>query len=393
MTRRTELIDRGATAKEIQSIIQREFNIFLSSRDIQAKIDARITQESNNTDQHSVNPRVELLEKITSILPPNGLKSREISAELRQRFNVKIPKRDVFRLLYPSDKVSYSPITFRWTIQSERGEKGTRSQLSDLIPPFVKFISELKSQAENSIIESRSGFPLLDSALMHVVRDNVISQNEVRFLKHLSTRVGFNGDIDELIQKNLHAQNPYLDSLIHGAFHDGIIEDYEVHTIAEQGNSIGFNEQFLGQRFWSIAFTDYFKDLLNIPSFDRFLKLSFIRQCRGQKAAPLEDLIRKVHLSTKVQFANEIESLSENAQSLVGNELNDAEKGLLASDTSQILTPSEQNAPPIHEGPREHKHLSVAKVIKIMHDEKDKLGDPVANLLVENVLFQIDLES
>ena len=111
------------------------------------------------------------------------MKSREISVELRKRFNVILPKRDVFRLLYPNDEFCYSPITFKWTKQTKNNKK--EPQLDDLIPRFAEFISELKSQAENSIIQSKSGFPLPDNAMMHAVRDNIISENELRFLKTL----------------------------------------------------------------------------------------------------------------------------------------------------------------------------------------------------------------
>ena len=46
--RRKELIDEGATAQEIQSIIQREFNIFLRLNDIQAKINTGNSRSSDS---------------------------------------------------------------------------------------------------------------------------------------------------------------------------------------------------------------------------------------------------------------------------------------------------------------------------------------------------------
>ena len=33
------------------------------------------------------------------------------------------------------------------------------------------------------------------------------------------------------------------------------------------------------------------------------------------------------------------------------------------------------------------------RFIEVLHEEKEKLGDPIANLLVENVLFQMDKEA
>ena len=389
--RRKELIDEGATAQEIQSIIQREFNIFLRLKDIQAKINTGNSRSSDSKNVSLAESNSTTLEKIKEFLPSSGMKSREISVELRKRFNVNLPKRDVFRLLYPNDEFCYSPITFKWTKQTKNNKK--EPQLDDLIPRFAEFISELKSQAENSIIQSKSGFPLLDNAMMHAVRDNIISENELRFLKNLASRVGYNGNLEELIQRNLHAQNPYLDSLIHGAFHDGIIEDYEIHTIAEQGESIGFDEMWLTQRFWSIALTDYFSDLIKISSFDRFLKFTLIRKCRGQNITPIKELTTAVRLRTESSFTADIDSLSRSTQLQIGSDLNGAESELLAHDSSELIFTSQPLASISEDNNTDEDNLSIEKMIKIMHEEKDKLGDPIANLLVENILFQIDIES
>ena len=389
--RRKELIDEGATAQEIQSIIHREFNIFLRLNDIQTKINTGNSRSSDFKNASLAKSNSTTLEKIKEFLPSSGMKSREISVELRKRFNVNLPKRDIFRLLYPNDEFCYSPITFKWTKQTKNNKN--EPQLDDLIPRFAEFISELKSQAENSIIQSKSGFPLLDNAMMHAIRDNIISENELRFLKNLASRVGYNGNLEELIQRNLHAQNPYLDSLIHGAFHDGIIEDYEIHTIAEQGESIGFDEMWLTQRFWSIALTDYFSDLIKISSFDRFLKFTLIRKCRGQTITPIKELTTAVRLKTESSFTTDIDSLSRSIQLQIGSDLNGAESELLAHDSSELILTSQPLASISEDNNADEDNLSIEKMIKIMHEEKDKLGDPIANLLVENILFQIDKES
>lgn len=392
ISRRNELINDEVAAKEIQSIIQREFNIFLRLDDINAKIQRHISQIDEINDAPNELSSSDILEKVRGLLPEQGLKSREISKALMKKHGVTRSKRDVFRMLFNQKEFSYSPINFKWTTVKKNNDAGTPN-VAELLRMFDQFVTKLRSQAESMFVESKSGFTILDNAVVHVVRDNFVSENELRFLKNLSLKVGFSGDLEELVNKNLHSHNPYLDSLIHGAFHDGIIEDFEIHTIAEQALSIGFDMSFLTQRFWCIALSDYFDDLARIPSFQMFLKLSFLENRSGDPLPSLNILLSHAQLTVESRFEESLGLLIDVVKKTAPSSFTLSEKEFMSFELKQTSKSDDNDSQSAKNHEESDGQQPLLRILKIMNEEREKLGDPIANLLVENILFQIDKES
>ena len=388
-TRRNELIADGSTSREIQNALQREFKIYQSIKDIEAQQKKAQTHENVRTEK-----TITTIDAVKELLPPKGLKSREISKILEQEYNITISKRDVYRVLSTDSTFSYSPIYFTWT-QREDKQKLKVNLREIALAEFKKFTKKLRIEIEAKLVEAKSGFPILDQAIIHVVRDNVITENEWKFLENLSKKAGYTGNLRELVNKNLNSHNPYLDSLIHGAFNDGIIEDYEIHTIAEESTSIGFNELFITRRFWCIAIAEYFHDLLRIPEFVNFLTTCCMLRRQGMELSPLDILVESASLNVNSEFHATLKKVATNLERRLNRPLGEIEN-LIATITPETMGPDDKNpsSKSIQEVQGERPELQIfTRFIEVLHEEKEKLGDPIANLLVENVLFQMDKEA
>lgn len=388
-TRRNKLIADGSTSREIQNALQREFKIYQSIKDIEAEQQKAQTGKAVRTEK-----AITTIDAVKELLPPKGLKSREISKILEQEYNINISKRDVYRVLSTDSTFSYSPIYFTWT-QREDKQKLKVNYREMAFAEFREFTKKLRIEIEAKLVEAKSGFPILDQAIIHVVRDNVITENEWKFLENLSKKAGYTGNLRELVNKNLNSHNPYLDSLIHGAFHDGIIEDYEIHTIAEESTSIGFNELFITRRFWCIAIAEYFHDLLRIPEFVNFLIACCLLKRQGYELSPLNILVESASLNVNSEFHATLEKVSTNLERRLNRPFGEIENQIAAITPETVsLDDKNPSSKAMQQKEDERPELQLfTRFIEVLHEEKEKLGDPIANLLVENVLFQMDKEA
>jgi hypothetical protein len=336
-----------------------------------------------------------------------SLSSIEISSEIENIFGFYIHKSEVNRLIHKNlrGKIKYDRLTFKYFINEISNseinkvisgiEKELTKKTYNLLRYSVNYslLGIVKEYFRLKYIQVNTGNQKIDYLIKTVVKDNIITDCEEEFLRLKASELKYDNDIIEKAKLNLESNNPYLDDIIHIIFNDGKITSNELEFLKEKTKENHFSEKFVCERFWIIGISEYSSHLLKIKDFQSLMICLFaiIRLNR-------EDLIEKL-------FINELNVLkNKNIESIIQMsfiKLNGIVNELLSDAfdfqfdyTRKILF---ENYKSFDNEESKYDVIttnfdenSFDRFIKILNQEKLRIGTPDVNLLVENIKYRIE---
>ena len=393
-----ELDKKDVSYREIIKIIYKEYRILLTQETLQKKLspEQKETIKSYISDKESKNMKL-----VLSVLENNqhGITSREISNILRNEFNTLLNKQEVNKLIYRklTGDVYYCKNTYRYSLKKFNTEqkKKKENKFDELINDYSSENVQLvvSNFFKNKLIEISTGNDKIDYLIKSVVKDNLITEAEELFLKNKAKEFSFEDDIIDKAKQLLEQNNPYLDNIIHIIFDDGIVSNEELSFLNEKTTENDFTQEFVNNRFWVIAFSEYRYHLLKLKGFDNIFKLIFI--------------YLELNLNTRLNDDKLIEYLNIFSNYSIEDVVNQAEKDILAFIT-ELLRNSEKikninyflneaydkivlsNTESFNLNNSDETLLT--RLIKILNQEKMRLGSLDADLIVENVKYRIENE-
>ena len=393
-----ELDKKDVSYREIIKIIYKEYRILLTQETLQKKLspEQKETIKSYISDKESKNMKL-----VLSVLENNqhGITSREISNILRNEFNTLLNKQEVNKLIYRklTGDVYYCKNTYRYSLKKFNTEqkKKKENKFDELINDYSSENVQLvvSNFFKNKLIEISTGNDKIDYLIKSVVKDNLITEAEELFLKNKAKEFSFEDDIIDKAKQLLEQNNPYLDNIIHIIFDDGIVSNEELSFLNEKTTENDFTQEFVNNRFWVIAFSEYRYHLLKLKGFDNIFKLIFI--------------YLELNLNTRLNDDKLIEYLNIFSNYSIEDVVNQAEKDILAF-IIELLRNSEKikninyflneaydkivlsNTESFNLNNSDETLLT--RLIKILNQEKMRLGSLDADLIVENVKYRIENE-
>lgn len=393
-----ELDKKDVSYREIIKIIYKEYRILLTQETLQKKLspEQKETIKSYISDKESKNMKL-----VLSVLENNqhGITSREISNILRNKFNTLLNKQEVNKLIYRklTGDVYYCKNTYRYSLKKFNTEQKNKKEnkFDELINDYSSENVQLvvSNFFKNKLIEITTGNDKIDYLIKSVVKDNLITEAEELFLKNKAKEFSFEDDIIDKAKQLLEQNNPYLDNIIHIIFDDGIVSNEELSFLNEKTTENDFTQEFVNNRFWVIAFSEYRYHLLKLKGFDNIFKLIFI--------------YLELNLNTRLNDDKLIEYLNIFSNYSIEDVVNQAEKDILAF-ISELLRNSEKikninyflneayikivlnNTESFNLNNSDETLLT--RLIKILNQEKMRLGSLDADLIVENVKYRIENE-
>lgn len=393
-----ELDKKDVSYREIIKIIYKEYRILLTQETLQKKLspEQKETIKSYISDKESKNMKL-----VLSVLENNqhGITSREISNILRNEFNTLLNKQEVNKLIYRklTGDVYYCKNTYRYSLKKFNTEQKNKKEnkFDELINDYSSENVQLvvSNFFKNKLIEISTGNDKIDYLIKSVVKDNLITEAEELFLKNKAKEFSFEDDIIDKAKQLLEQNNPYLDNIIHIIFDDGIVSNEELSFLNEKTTENDFTQEFVNNRFWVIAFSEYRYHLLKLKGFDNIFKLIFI--------------YLELNLNTRLNDDKLIEYLNIFSNYSIEDVVNQAEKDILAFIT-ELLRNSEKikninyflneaydkivlsNTESFNLNNSDETLLT--RLIKILNQEKMRLGSLDADLIVENVKYRIENE-
>lgn len=393
-----ELDNKNVSFREIIKIIYDEYSIRLTKEALQKKLSPgqKETIKSYISDKETKNMKL-----VLSVLENNqhGITSREISNILRNEFNTLLNKQEVNKLIYRklTSDVYYCKNTYRYSLKKFNTEQKNKKEnkFDELINDYSSENVQLvvSNFFKNKLIKISTGNDKIDYLIKSVVKDNLITEAEELFLKNKAKEYSFEDDIIDKAKQLLEQNNPYLDNIIHIIFDDGIVSNEELLFLNEKTTENNFTKEFVNNRFWVIAFSEYRYHLLKLKDFDNIFKLIFI--------------YLELNLNTRLNDDKLIEYLNIFSNYSIEDVVNQAEKDILAF-ISELLRNSEKikninyflneaynkivlsNTESFNLNNSDETLLT--RLIKILNQEKMRLGSLDADLIVENVKYRIENE-
>ena len=393
-----ELDKKDISYREIIKIIYKEYRILLTKETLEKKLTPvqKETIKSYISDKESRNIKL-----VLSVLENNqhGISSGEISNILRNEFNTLLHKQEVNKLIYRklTSDVYYCKNTYRYSLKKFNTEQKNKKEnkFDELINDYSSENVQLvvSNFFKNKLIEISTGNDKIDYLIKSVVKDNLITEAEELFLKNKAKEFSFEDDIIDKAKQLLEQNNPYLDNIIHIIFDDGIVSNEELLFLNEKTTENDFTKEFVNNRFWVIAFSEYRYHLLKLKGFDNIFKLIFI--------------YLELNLNTRLNDDKLIEYLNIFSNYSIKDVVNQAEKDILAF-ISELLRNSEKikninyflneaydkivlsNTESFNLNNSDETLLT--RLIKILNQEKMRLGSLDADLIVENVKYRIENE-
>lgn len=336
-----------------------------------------------------------------------SLSSIEISSEIENIFGFYIHKSEVNRLIHKNlrGKIKYDRLTFKYFINEISNseinkvisgiEKELTKKTYNLLRYSVNYslLGIVKEYFRLKYIQVNTGNQKIDYLIKTVVKDNIITDCEEEFLRLKASELKYDNDIIEKAKLNLESNNPYLDDIIHIIFNDGKITSNELEFLQEKTKENHFSEKFVCERFWIIGISEYSSHLLKIKDFQSLMICLFaiIRLNR-------EDLIEKLFINELNVLKNKhIESIIHMSfiklNGIVNELLSDA-FDFQFDYTRKILF---ENYKPFDDEESKNDVIttnfdenSFDRFIKILNQEKLRIGTPDVNLLVENIKYRIE---
>jgi len=398
-----ELHDLGLTDQEIRYKISQEFGIRLTT----AQIEKVYNTANTKSPKQEVNRTKNLVKIIEEIIKGSSspMKARAISAKIRAVYGERVTKSEINKIIYRDlrDKVIYNPYLFnyRWKVTDKVNtnlksiDQIVRRKIESVIGDFEEFDlnEELRVLFKNDLIKVSTGIEKVDYLIKSVVKDNIITECEEAFLKSKAKEFGYSEDIILDAKRSLEQNNPYLDNLIHIIFDDGLITAEELIFLKEKAAENDFTEDFVNERFWTIGLAEYLHHLTKYKPLDEILTLAFF----SLKLRPTEANFIKLHQELNIFSSSDLSTIASDYMAKLKDVINkelEEEFGFNYNYVAFILkeftlTPAESRVEST-EDTSDEPNVNLKKFMKLLNQERLRIGSPDVNLLVENINYRIE---
>ena len=247
-------------------------------------------------------------------------------------------------------------------------------------------VSEFKNLIKSNFLGVNTGNEKFDELIKLVVKDNQITPAEESFLKEKTNELGLPFDLINKAKEHINSNNPYLDNIIHLIFEDGIISEKELIFLKEKEKENDFSKSFVNQRFWQIGICFYLKELMKHNQFIKFIELWEVGRSLDF------DLVKSdtwLILNLDIHTTNDIEMIIENGQNNIRTKLLEYLKTKYNFKNNEL----DNFCKVLNLEYKFNEEESVdddKKIMKILEQEKIRIGCPEVNLLVENVKYRIE---
>lgn len=403
ITRVQELYNLGLKDHEIRYKIGEEFGIRLSLE----KIKKICKTASFHGPKKSAERTKHLSKVIEEIIKGSStpLTARAITAKIRAIHDERITKSEVNKIIYNQlrDQVAYNAylFTYRWrdkkkkTTSLRSPDEIIRKKIEALIGDLEGFDlnEELRVLFKNDLIKVSTGIDKIDYLIKSVVKDNIITECEEAFLRSKAKEFGYSEDIISDAKRSLEQNNPYLDNLIHIIFDDGLITAEELMFLKEKATENDFTEVFVNERFWTIGLAEYLHHLIKYKPLDEILTLAFF----SLKIRPTADNFIKLHQELNIFSSTDLSTIASDYMAklkvIINKELEE-EFGFKYNYVDYILREfnltQKESRTDSTQDPSEEPNVDLKKFMKLLNQERLRIGSPDVNLLVENVNFRIE---
>ena len=402
-TRVQKLYNLGLKNNEIRQKISQEYGIRLTLAQIEKIYETssfeRLNQDTDRS-RHLLKVIEEIIKGSTS-----PIKARTISAKIRSIHGELVTKRDVNKIINNQlrDKVVYNTylFTYRWknkdkTINTPSTPDGiVRGRIESLIGGFDKFDfnEELRVLFKKNLIKVSTGFDKIDYLIKLVVKDNIITECEEAFLKSKAKELGYSEKIISEAKRSLEQNNPYLDNLIHVIFDDGLITPEELIFLKDKAAENLFTESFVNERFWTIGLAEYIHHLTKYKPLDEVITLAFF----SFKLRTTDDAFNKLHQELDIFSSTDLSIVASNYIAKLKIKFNnELEKvfGFQHNYAAYILRnftlTTKEKSKEITEDTADKPNINLEKFMKLLNQERLRIGSPDVNLLVENINYKIE---
>ena len=396
-----ELHKQNNSKKNIRDIIYKEYGIRMTVENIEKKISTSSIKNNSKISNKKKETNQSIIRSI--IANQNApISARLISDLISKKYNLRLSKREINTILFRSmrDEITYNNDTYQYSLIKKIAINSNKKEKSEF-DSFIQNINEkeLLQKVEmffkDKYIDVATGNKQIDYLIKSIVKDNIITDCEELFLKNKTKEYNLPGSIIDKAKKHLEQNNPYLDNIIHIIFDDGIVSDNELLFLNEKTVENNFTEEFVNNRFWMIAFSDYSTHLLKLPHVEDLMKLIFIYNELGLRNESNDSkLISGLNIFSDKSIINVIRNAKKKIRVLVIqllNELNKINNSVLFIDEAISKLKVTKSLDIVTETADENKS-EIFKLIKILNQEKIRLGSPDVNLLVENVKYRIENE-
>lgn len=400
-----ELFKEKLSDSEISKIIYDEYGIRLSATIIKRKRTATYFNKVQDVQKQELRNKAE---KILNVLKLNrGIpqSAREISGTLKKEYALRLTKKEVNQILFGKlrNKIDYCRKTYRYTLKSnspqlELEEPDRNKLLNDILESWKseEVLSTFQIFFKEKYIRVKTGNDKLDYLIKSVVKDNIITKCEEKFLRQKAQELGVEQNLIDLAKKSLYSSNPYLDNLIHVIFEDGIITVEELQFLKEKSDEHNFSKSFVNRRFWTTGISVFYNHLRKIEGFDKFIVLFFL----GYKLkSPFLNQEMWIFNNLNIFNADRIEEIIISANEKIEEEIINQIKKQFKVDPKLFLDSAcrkiELEKIKINGALNQNKKLNgvgleYTRLFRMLDKEKRIIGSPDANLLVENIKFQIE---
>lgn len=272
-------------------------------------------------------------------------------------------------------------------IEAETGNSLNR--ILDKLNSELYIPNKFKKFIKTNYLNINTGNKRFDELISSVVKDNKITKNEEVFLKQKTLELGLSIDLIEKSKELLNSNNPYLDNIIHIIFEDGKITEEELLFLREKELENNFSKNFVNQRFWQIGICHYLKELCEYSSFNKIIKLWHVGSSLEFKLISSDSwLFTKIDIHEFENFNDVIDSgalLIEKFLKLHILKHHDFQDDYLYEKLYKEINLKIENIPNKTDNTIDLK----MNIIKIIQQEKMRIGDPASDLLAENIIFRI----
>jgi len=383
--RRAQLIQNGSNAEQIRTTIHKEYGIYLSLADLEIAINKHKTL-IQTPNQLSIK---QLALRFILNTPPK-ITLHFLQNKLSEALQNQITTKSILEHLKPSigREIQYDKkaTTFQKIIRSQNPSTPHPSLDINIDIDLTDLINEISSIALDEALLVNTGISQLDDAIRNVVRDNKITTAEETYLLAKANEYQYKADILKLIRNATNQNNPYLDQTIQSIFDDGIITSTELIHLKDNAAQIGLMPEYLNKRFWTVSIAQHALHLCQNNNFIDLLKMTFY-------ATTLSPIIKKTEILNLIRdncdlyFDDDINQIFIHAKEKIQRQIAQFSGAHLTEIPSlvtakYVFTNYPENRISIKSNQQE-------QFIQILLEEGARLGEPQANLLIENVIHRI----
>lgn len=393
-----DLRSMGISESDIVEIIYREYGLRLKISDV--KNSQSYSLSSLSSVSFDSNFIVQIIQDILEE-SKTPLSSAEISRILKEKYFYRVTKKEIFTIIndFLSDSILFNSNNLTYTFKNNNYIIDNIQHiysLSDVLDSIlyiykdVDIISAIKEKFRSHLLVVSTGIHEIDYLIKSIVKDNRITECEEIFLRSKAKEFGYSGDIIATAKHSLESNNPYLDKLIHIIFDDGLITNDELAYLREKTEENGFSSAFVNERFWTIGLSEYTQHLLKLDPLDKVIVLFFIYNKINDNIYHIEQFIQHLDFYQFEDISSIGDANLERISKMLNNSLKDKygyeynyanfilDNIIIKKDWYQVTKELQNN------------NTDLSKFIKVLNQERLRIGSPDVNLLFENVCFRLE---